>query len=531
MAIGRKIADLRTKANLTQEELANILHVSRQAVQKWEAGQANPDIKKLKAICEFFHVSLDYLIRDDSGHITDDELRFKEKCSPNYEIMHPWEVYSSNLQTEFMQLSEEGFDVEQYKKLVNEIQMLPPGKAREQMAEIVSELMHSTKIVEGYPYCEPSDLDGIKALRMESGIKPAEPEDPGSIKNRIKGAWLGRISGCLLGKPVEGISLEELTFILKSTGNYPLQRYIDLTDLTEEVISKCTFPIKDRCYKHPLSCAPIDDDTNYTVMAATKLIDVYGKGFQPVDVAKCWLASQYKDAYCTAERVAYINFVNGFVPPASAIHKNPFREWIGAQIRADYYGYICPGNPEMAAELAWRDASISHVKNGIYGAMFVAAMLACASVSSDIMNIIRAGLGEIPYTSRLYKDVSTIIDMHEKKHTFDDCIRWIHNKYDEKLLHHWCHTIPNALIVAAALLYGELDFGKSIGLAVQSGFDTDCNGATVGSIVGMVIGASGIPVKWTSAFNGKVETSIFSVGTVSVDELVDLTIKHIKLKN
>ena len=102
-------------------------------------------------------------------------------------------------------------------------------------------------------------------------------------------------------------------------------------------------------------------------MLYQELIRKYGRDFTPYDVSRMWLDSQPKNAYCTAERVAFINFVKGFTPPASAVHKNPYREWIGAQIRADYFGYINPGRPEAAAEMAWRDACVSHVKNGIYG--------------------------------------------------------------------------------------------------------------------------------------------------------------------
>jgi ADP-ribosylglycohydrolase len=84
------------------------------------------------------------------------------------------------------------------------------------------------------------------------------------------------------------------------------------------------------------------------------------------------------------------------------------------------------------------------------------------------------------------------------------------------------------MIVVAGLLYGEGDFGKSICTAVGMAFDTDCNGATVGSIMGMRSGIDCIGKEWIKPINGKIHTSIFGVGTVEIEKLVEKTLEHIK---
>ena len=103
----------------------------------------------------------------------------------------------------------------------------------------------------------------------------------------------------------------------------------------------------------------------------------------------------------------------------------------------------------------------------------------------------------------------------------------IHERYDEYTAHGWCHTVSNAMIVAAALLYGEGDFGRSVCMAVETGFDTDCNGATVGSVLGMALGIGSIPEYWTKPFCGTLNTTIFGADKLSISELIDETLKHI----
>jgi len=437
---------------------------------------------------------------------------------------HEWELYEENLQTELQQCLDEGKDCESVRPLINLVSQMPRSEEKEKLGNVIFETLSTLPQRNDYPFVEPSDLQGIKDSRPQNRKNYTAPQKDEKLRNKLYGAWLGRICGCLLGKPVEGMRTPELHNLLKYEGNFPLHQYIGRIP---ESIKISGLNDRNCWYCNRLGYMPPDDDTNYTVMAAMRIIRRFGRKFTPSDVAKTWLDSQPIAAYCTAERVAYLNFVNTIAPPQSAIYKNPFREWIGAQIRGDYFGYINPGNPEEAADMAWRDASISHIKNGIYGEMFIAAAIAVAAVTSDPLEILEAGLEQIPEKSRLTRDVKLIIDFWKSGKSQAECFKEIHKIWNEFSAHDWCHTNSNAMIVAASLLYGGMDYSKSICMAVETGFDTDCNGATVGSIIGMAMGKDAVGAEWTEAINDTVDTTIIGCGMYKLAELTDITMEHL----
>ena len=522
MDLKTKIMKLRAASGLSQEKFAEAMQVSRQAVQKWEAGTAQPDLDHVVKMAQYFNVTLDGLLCDHSLRVLEEA---EKEPKPIYTSMHHWQKYSSDLMVEYRQCLEEGLDVTPYEALFQAADKMPDDENRKAVADILFHITRTAPELNDYPYEEPSDIEGILQCRS-GGNETLTPPDEAELTHKITGAWYGRMAGCMLGKTVEGMRREELIPFLKETDNYPMRRYIKSTDVTDEIAAKYQFPLRRRCYADTIPYAPTDDDTNYTVLYQ-RVIDVYSKNFTPEDVSHAWLAWQPKDAYCTAERVAYCNFVKGYLPPDSAAYKNHYREWIGAQIRGDYFGYINPGNPARAAEMAWRDACVSHTKNGIYGEMFVAAMLAAAACKKDKVDVIRAGLAQIPQKSRLYTEILEMLTDYKNGVDEKKALRKITQKYDDMNGHDWCHTISNARIVVAALLYAET-FDRAICLAVENGFDTDCNGATVGSIWGMMYGEDCIRDEWKQPFNGKLDTSIFGVGTVEVQTLIDTTLRHIR---
>ncbi len=330
---------------------------------------------------------------------------------------------------------------------------------------------------------------------------------------------------------MEGIRYTDFTNFLKASGNYPMSRYVKHAELTKELCDIANYDLlnkwKAHCYIDNLEYAPFDDDTNYVVMNCLA-VERYGRDFSPFLMADMWLRMQPKEAYCTAERVAYSNFIKGYNPPYSAIYKNPYREWIGAQIRGDYFGYCNPGDTEAAAKMAFNDACISHIKNGIYGEMWAAATIAAAAVCDDPRLAILYGMEEIPATSRLYEALENAVKNYDNGMSEEEWFADFHKRWDDRNGHHWCHTISNAMIVAASLLYGGGNYDKSICMAVETGFDTDCNGATVGSVLGMANGIESIAECWKKPIQDTLHTSIFGINTVKISDRVKLTLKHIQ---
>lgn len=445
----------------------------------------------------------------------------------------PWFRYANDLQLELLQAEDEGKDINGYIEKIKVIQSISPDNPeREKLAQEILDKIAALPIKEEFSYFEPSEIEAIKEARPKLG--KSLRLDSSKLTNekyydKVYGAWLGRCAGCLLGQPIEGWQRERIIGLLKETDNYPINYYIS-SDIATDIKKKYDVTDEGQIYGsivkswiNNISYMPEDDDTNYTVIGL-KTLEQYGPAFTPDDVAESWLNNLPILHVCTAERVAYMNLVNSIYPPYSGSHRNIYREWIGAQIRADFFGYITPGNPVLGADMAWRDASISHVKNGIYGEMLIAAMLSAAAVIDDIEQIIECGLSQIPEKSRLTEAIRKVIAWKKEGIDWETAIDKIHKLYDEKIGYDWCHTISNAMIVCLGLIYGNKDFENSVGIAVSAAFDTDCNGATVGSIIGMILGAEALPEKWIKPLNDQLKSGVDGFGLVRISDMAKRTV-------
>ena len=417
---------------------------------------------------------------------------------------------------EIIQRREEGCDVTEVEKIFIDLLEENPPDREEKLAGLWDEL-DGLSPRHAFPYYEPSKLEEIRSARPEGPRSIGCGLSDEELYNKIYGAWLGRCAGCLLGKPVEGWPRDRIERYLKLAGAYPLENYFPLITPTPEgyTLHRSHGEAMLGSIRH----MPRDDDIDYTIIGLHVLED-HGIGFTTEDVAGEWLTHlPYRMTY-TAERAAYRNLVNGISPPETASYRNPYREWIGAQIRADIWGYVTPGIPELGAEYAHRDASLSHVKNGIYGEMFVSAMLSAAFTTDDIHKIIGIGLSEIPRDSRLAEAIRDVLDWREGHGDWRGAWDEVMEKYGG---YHPVHTINNAALVLLGLLYGEGDFEKTITISVMGGHDTDCNGATAGSVMGAILGAEALPEKWIAPMNDRVKSTVTGFTDMRISDLAKRT--------
>lgn len=346
---------------------------------------------------------------------------------------------------------------------------------------------------------EPNALKAIKALRPDGPRRLTTALDASSLRARLCGAWLGRAAGCTLGAPVEGWSPADMERLAKRSGAafpptdyWPDHPYPDHERYATSVM-------RDYLRGH-ISAAPVDDDLTYTLLGLL-ILEEYGPDFATEDVAEAWL--KYLPTACTAEHVALENLKAGIPARRAAIRNNPYMQWIGADIRSDPWGYAAPGWPERAAEMAYRDACLTHRQNGVYGAMLFSAAIAAALVGDCPLRSVEIGLTEIPKTSRLAHEVTWALETGPKLKDWRTARAAVDDRFPGM---HPVHTINNACLTVFGLVLGKMDFTRTIGITVAMGLDNDCTAATAGSILGAVIGADNIPSHWWKPFRNRTRT-------------------------
>ena len=302
---------------------------------------------------------------------------------------------------------------------------------------------------------------------------------------QIYAGWLAKIIGIRLGAPVEGWTYEKIKNLYGEIDGY-------LVDYAKHFAA--------------------DDDSNGPLFFLRALEDRKGDKLTAQDVGDALLNyAPYEHGFfwwgsygVSTEHTAYLNLRNGIPAPLSgSIAQNgaAVAEQIGGQIFIDTWGLVAPGNPDLAAELAGKAASVTHDGNGIYGGQFIAACIAYAFDEPDMRKIIEKGLSYIPVGSeytRVVRAVMAFYDAHPDN--WRDCFQYVFENFGYDRYPGGCHIIPNTAVMIIGLLYGAGDFSRTLNICNMCGWDTDCTVGNIATIMGVRHGLSDIDdTKWRKA--------------------------------
>ncbi|MDF2672121.1 MAG: ADP-ribosylglycohydrolase, partial [Clostridiales bacterium] len=257
-------------------------------------------------------------------------------------------------------------------------------------------------------------------------------------EEKINAGWYAQICGGALGTAIEGFTTDNLREV-----------YGEIREYTRK---PNTF----------------NDDITYE-LAFIKAFERTGYKVTSKDIGLEWVALM--PFGWSAEEIALRNMKLGIYPPVSGFLNNPYREWIGAQMRGAICGMAAPGEPYMAAKLAWIDGVISHYNNGVIGEIFNAVLVSLAFVENDIRKIVIDTIEMLPKDSEYYSIVKYALDRCIDEETWEAAWKPCEKRFEK---YNWIHAYPNAAAEVIALWFGNGEFDETMHIIAMEGQDVDC---------------------------------------------------------
>jgi len=291
--------------------------------------------------------------------------------------------------------------------------------------------------------------------------------------DKLHACWLGKNIGGTLGAPYEGKrTFQNITDFATPKGqNYP------------------------------------NDDLDLQLVWLAAIEDVTPAYFSTKTLAEYWM--DWIPPHCNEYGIAKSNLRIGLLPPMSGeIDNDKWKTSNGAWIRSEIWASLCPGVVDTAVKYAVMDAMVDHGLNeGTYAEIFTATIESAAYVESNIRKLIEYGLKKIPEDCRVAQTVRLVMECYDKGIEYSQTREKV-VEFNKDL--GWFQAPGNLGFVAIGLLYGEGDFRNSVLYAINCGDDSDCTGATVGSIMGIVGGTQSIPEEWKEFVGDNIVTAFIN---------------------
>jgi hypothetical protein len=328
------------------------------------------------------------------------------------------------------------------------------------------------------------------------------------LADKIKGGWAGQTIGVVYGAPVE----------FKYQGSI-IPEYQNI-------------PWRQGYVKYWWDKKPGLFDDIYTDLNFVQVFDRYGLDVPMDTIAHHWAFTPYHLAH--ANQASRYNILNGIMPPKSGYWKNnPHADDLDFQIESDFIGLMAPGMVNTASEIADRVGHIMNSGDGWYGGVFVSALYSLAFIYNDPEQIVSKAITTIPQGTGFHACITDVIGWY-KQYPDDWMAAWfeLEKKWNRDVgcpkgtfLSFNIDAKINSAYVAIGLLYGQGNFSRSIDIAARCGQDSDCNPATVGGVLGVMLGYSKIPAFWLEPLQ-EIESLTFEGTEMSLAKAYELSFSH-----
>jgi ADP-ribosylglycohydrolase len=298
------------------------------------------------------------------------------------------------------------------------------------------------------------------------------------FRDKVYGCWMGKSIGGTLGTPFEG-----------------RRELLDVRD-----------------FSSPAGKPLPNDDLDLQLVWLKALEDRGPLGVNEQVLGEYWI--NFIPPHWNEYGLGKSNMKAGILPPLSGDHENPWRDSNGAWIRSEIWACCTPGCPELAARYAWFDACVDHgTGEGTYAELFTATVESTAFFEQDRDRLIQIGLSYIPEDCRVARSIRIALDGYARGLDWKATRQLV---LEDSADLGWFQAPANVAYVIIGWLYGEGDFKKSLLTAVSCGDDTDCTGATLGSILGIIQGAAALPPDWQKHVGDDIITVAIDRGSIRV---------------
>jgi len=282
--------------------------------------------------------------------------------------------------------------------------------------------------------------------------------------SQIFACWLGKSIGGTLGLPAEG-RMQRLHFSF---------------------------------YDPVPASAPPNDDLELQLVWL-HLVETAGSSLCQADFARAWLRHIHYmwDEYGRCRW----NLRRGVPLPSVGTFENPFHAGMGSPIRSEIWACLFPGDPDSAAGYAALDASLDHGPEGIAGEVLFASLQSLVAAGESCAGGLQSALRYLPASCESAQAVEFVLQGHSAALPEWECWRQLLLRHGSE---NFTHAPLNVALTIWALLYGGGNFEKSVLLAVNAGYDTDCTAATVGATLGLLLGTEGIPARWSAPIGDEI---------------------------